>query len=64
MIRRVFAQRHFLDHSPARICAQMRLVMAGAGSNLFDAIERYPMVLLDGKRILGGLENDARTHVC
>jgi hypothetical protein len=37
--------------------------MAGAGSDFFDAIQRYPVMLLDAERIFGRLEDDKRTQI-
>lgn len=37
--------------------------MAGASSYFFDAVQRYPVMLLDRKRIFCRLEDDARTQV-
>ena len=37
--------------------------MAGAGSDFFDAVQRYPAMLLDRERIFGRLEDNTRTQI-
>jgi hypothetical protein len=37
--------------------------MAGAGSDFFDAVKRYPAMLLDRERIFGWLKDYARTQI-
>ena len=49
---------------PAPRCASRRpSSVAGASSDFFDAVQRYPVMLLDRERILGRLENDTRTQI-
>lgn len=37
--------------------------MAGASSDFFDAVQRYPVMLLDRERIFGRLEDNTRTQI-
>jgi hypothetical protein len=37
--------------------------MAGASSDFLDAFQRYPVMLLDGERIFGRLEDNTRPQI-